>query len=164
MRRRLALFTIAISITGIDRLSKDAIHAAAIGDFPVELFGTWVRLVHGENRGGLFGVLQGSAPLLAVLSIGVIALLVVLHERERTARVTVLTFAIGALSGGAVGNLVDRVHYGYVLDFVDIGIGGLRFWTFNIADAAITAGILAIVADAMLPAQYVRSLRRGGRR
>ena len=75
MRRRLALLSIAVAVAGADRLSKDAIHAASNGALPVELLGTWVRLVHGENRGGLFGLLQGSAPLLAALSIGVIALL-----------------------------------------------------------------------------------------
>jgi len=164
MRRRLALLSIAVVFAGADRLSKDAIHAASNGALPVELLGTWVRLVHGENRGGLFGLLQGSAPLLAALSVGVIALLLTLHERERATGVTLLTISIGALAGGAIGNLVDRVQYGYVLDFIDIGVGDLRFWTFNIADAAITAGILLILADALLPARLLSSLRTGGRR
>jgi signal peptidase II len=164
MRRRLALLAIAVSVAGADRLSKDAIHAASNVALPVELLGTWVRLVHGENRGGLFGLLQGSAPLLAALSVGVIALLLTLHERERAASVTLLTISIGALAGGAIGNLIDRVQYGYVLDFIDIGVGDLRFWTFNIADAAITAGILLILSDALLPPRLLSSLRVGGRR
>jgi signal peptidase II len=164
MRRRLALLSIAVAIAGADRLSKDAIHGAANGALPVELLDTWVRLVHSENRGGLFGMLQGSAPFLAALSVGVIALLLTMHERERATNVTLLTISVGAFAGGAIGNLVDRVQYGYVLDFIDIGVGDLRFWTFNIADTAITAGILLILADAILPARFLSSLRDGGRR
>lgn len=152
MRRRAGLLLIAAIVVLADRISKTAIDALAPGAAPREIFGSLVRIARGENRGGLFGLLQGSAPLLAALSVGVIALLILAHERERTARLSLLTVAIGALAGGAIGNLVDRVAYGYVLDFIDIGIGTARFWTFNLADAAITLGILLLLADALLPA------------
>lgn len=151
MRRRGSLLLVAAVIVAADRISKAAIDALPLDSLPYEIVGSLVRIVHGENRGGLFGLLQGSAPLLAALSVGVIALLFAAHERERAARVTLLTVAIGALSGGAIGNLIDRVAYGYVLDFLDIGVGAARFWTFNVADAAITCGILLMLADALIP-------------
>ena len=100
----------------------------------------------------------------ALVVIGVIVLLVFVHERERASRVTLMTIALGTLAGGAIGNLVDRLHYGYVLDFIDIGIGNLRFWTFNLADAGITTGILLLLADAILPARILPSIRTGGAR
>lgn len=151
MRRRATLLLISALVVVVDRISKEAINAGLGGSAPYELVGSWLRIVHGENHGGLFGLLQGSAPILALFSVGVIVLLFVAHERERTMRVTLLTAGIGALVGGAIGNLIDRITYGYVLDFIDIGVGTVRFWTFNVADAAISIGILLLIVDALRP-------------
>jgi signal peptidase II len=116
---------------------------------PHQLIGTFLQIIRGENRGGLFGIVQGSAPLLAVLSIGVIGALVIHHERERMPQVTPLTVGVALLIGGAIGNLIDRLAYGYVLDFIDMGVGSLRFWTFNIADAGISLGIVILLVDTL---------------
>ena len=59
--------------------------------------------------------------------------------------------AAGALLGGAIGNLVDRLRLGYVVDFDDIGIGDVRFYTFNLADSAISTSIVLLVAVAVIP-------------
>jgi len=61
-----------------------------------------------------------------------------------------MSVALGLLLGGAVGNLIDRFRFGYVLDFVDLGIGALRWYTFNVADAAISASILLLLLTAVL--------------
>jgi signal peptidase II len=116
---------------------------------PYQLVGSYLQIIRGENRGGLFGILQGSAPLLALLSVGVILALVIYHERERLPRVSPLTVGIGLLIGGAIGNLIDRVEFGYVLDFIDVGVGSLRFWTFNMADAGISLGIVILLVDTL---------------
>ncbi|MFZ9976326.1 MAG: signal peptidase II, partial [Candidatus Limnocylindrus sp.] len=55
----------------------------------------------------------------------------------------------GLLIGGALGNLLDRITMGYVLDFIDLGLGALRFWTFNVADMGISFGILIILVAAI---------------
>ena len=62
-----------------------------------------------------------------------------------------MTIALGLLLGGAIGNLLDRLRLGYVVDFVDMGIGSLRFYTFNVADAAIRSSILLLLAMALSP-------------
>jgi signal peptidase II len=116
---------------------------------PYQLIGSYLQIIRGENRGGLFGMVQGSAPLLALLSVGVILALVIYHERERLPRVSPLTVGVGLLIGGAIGNLIDRVAFGYVLDFIDVGVGSLRFWTFNIADAGISLGIVILLVDTL---------------
>jgi signal peptidase II len=116
---------------------------------PQQLIGSFVQIIRGENRGGLFGIVQGSAPLLAALSVGVILALVIFHERERLPQVTPVTVGVGLLIGGAIGNLIDRLVFGYVLDFIDVGVGSLRFWTFNIADAGISFGILILLIDTL---------------
>lgn len=146
--RRTTLGLIALGVLAVDRATKllaDSMDLAV----PHQLIGSLLQVIRGENRGGLFGLLQGSAPLLALLSIGVIVALVIYHEREQVSRVTPLTVGIGLLIGGAIGNLIDRLAFGYVLDFIDIGIGSLRFWTFNIADAGISLGIVTLLVDTL---------------
>ncbi|RLT22375.1 MAG: signal peptidase II [Candidatus Aquidulcis sp.] len=146
--RRATLGLIALGVIAVDRGTKllaDSMDLAV----PHQLIGSLLQIIRGENRGGLFGLLQGSAPLLALLSIGVVVALVIFHEREHVSRVTPLTVGIGLLIGGAIGNLLDRLAFGYVLDFIDIGIGSLRFWTFNIADAGISLGIVILLVDTL---------------
>jgi signal peptidase II len=147
--RRATLAGIALALIGVDRGVKMLVDSMDLS-VPHQIIRSFVQIIRGENRGGLFGIVQGSAPLLAVLSIGVIIALVIYHEREHVSQATPLTVGVGLLIGGAVGNLIDRLAFGYVLDFIDVGIGSLRFWTFNIADAGISLGILILLIDTAL--------------
>lgn len=144
--RRATLGLIALGVIAVDRGAKMLVDGMDLA-LPHQLIGSFLQIIRGENRGGLFGLLQGSAPLLALLSTGVILALVIYHERERLPQVTPLTVGVGLLIGGAIGNLIDRVAYGYVLDFIDFGFGSLRFWTFNIADTGITLGIVILLIE-----------------
>lgn len=146
--KRATLGLIALGVIAVDRGTKMVVDGMDLAT-PYQLIGSYLQIIRGENRGGLFGMVQGSAPLLALLSIGVILALVIYHERERLPRVSPLTVGVGLLIGGAVGNLIDRVAFGYVLDFIDIGVGSLRFWTFNIADAGISLGIVILLVDTL---------------
>jgi signal peptidase II len=146
--RRATLGLIALGVITVDRGSKVVVDGMDLAA-PYQLIGSYLQIIRGENRGGLFGMVQGSAPLLALLSVGVILALVIYHERERLPRVSPLTVGVGLLIGGAIGNLIDRVAFGYVLDFIDVGVGSLRFWTFNIADAGISLGIVILLVDTL---------------
>jgi signal peptidase II len=146
--RRATLGLIALGVIAVDRGSKMVVDGMDLAA-PYQLIGSYLQIIRGENRGGLFGMVQGSAPLLALLSVGVILALVIYHERERLPRVSPLTVGVGLLIGGAIGNLIDRVAFGYVLDFIDVGVGSLRFWTFNIADAGISFGIAILLVDTL---------------
>ncbi len=146
--RRATLGLVALGVIAVDRGSKMVVDGMDLAA-PYQLLGSYLQVIRGENRGGLFGILQGSAPLLALLSVGVILALVIYHERERLPRVSPLTVGVGLLIGGAIGNLIDRVAFGYVLDFIDVGVGSLRFWTFNIADAGISLGIVILLVDTL---------------
>jgi signal peptidase II len=115
----------------------------------VSIVGDWVRLVHGQNNGALFGLFRESAPLFAVVSVGVIALIVGYHARS--GRSVYLSVTLGLLLGGALGNLIDRFRLGYVVDFVDLGIGSFRWYTFNVADAAISVSLVMLVLLAIRP-------------
>ncbi len=146
--RRATLALIALALIAADRVSKMLVDGMDLA-VPHQLIGSLLQIIRGENSGGLFGIVQGSAPLLAALSIGVIVALVIYHERERLPQVTPLTVGVGLLAGGAIGNLIDRLAFGYVLDFIDMGVGSLRFWTFNIADAGISLGIVILLVDTL---------------
>ena len=118
------------------------------GGFSV--LGTWLNFVYGANSGILFGLVPQSAGAFAIVSMVVIVLIVLYHRHS--GRGIVMTVATALLLGGAIGNLIDRLRFGEVVDWIDMGIGGLRFWTYNIADAAITTSLILIFAAALFPA------------
>jgi signal peptidase II len=141
---------IAVAVVIVDQLTKSWLVANVAPGGAIEIVGDWLRLIHGRNDGGLFGLFGGSAAVLAVASLGVIGLIVAYHARSKPN--VVLSIALGLLLGGAIGNLIDRIRYGYVVDFVDAGIGTLRFYTFNVADSAISIAILLLILLALFPA------------
>jgi signal peptidase II len=146
----LVFFGIAGAVVVLDQLAKAwLVSGMAPGDAPVQVIGDWVRLVFSQNSGALFGLFRDSAILFGLVSLGVIGLIVAYHGRS--GRSIYLSIALGLLLGGAVGNLVDRLRLGYVVDFIDIGIGDWRFYTFNLADSAITCSILLLIGAALFP-------------
>ena len=104
-----------------------------------------MRIAKTYNTGGIFGLFGNSALILALTSTVVIGLIVVYQWREGSRGAWPLSLALGLLLGGAIGNLIDRVRLGGVIDFVDMGIGSWRFYTFNVADSAISTSLLLFV-------------------
>ncbi|MEX2010773.1 MAG: signal peptidase II [Chloroflexota bacterium] len=149
--------TLALGVLVADQLTKAWVAANVPVDRPVRVIDDFIRLVISHNTGGLFGMFRDLAPVFALASVGVIALIVL--YQARSGRSLVLTTALGLLLGGALGNLFDRLRLGYVLDFVDAGIGDLRWYTFNVADAGISTALLLLVLVALRP-----SLAGGGGR
>ena len=141
---------LAASIVAIDQLTKAWIVAELADRAKIQIVGDVVRLVYTENSGALFGLLQNQAFLFALVSVGVAAIIAVAHARG--GRSPYLTITLGLLLGGWAGNFIDRVRLGYVIDFVDLGIGTLRFWAFNVADACITGSLLLLILLALRPA------------
>ncbi len=134
----------------LDQLTKAWIVAnIALGQV-VDVVGDLVRLVITRNNGALFGLFSSSATLFAIGQPG--------GPRPDRRGITpgrrrslLLSIALGLLLGGAIGNLIDRLRLGYVVDFVDIGLGNLRFFTFNVADSAISLAILLLLFLAVRP-------------
>jgi signal peptidase II len=115
----------------------------------VAVLGDTIRLVHSQNNGGLFGLFRGQALVFGLVSMVVVALIVLYHGRAGGGRY--LSITLGLLLGGALGNLVDRIRLGYVVDFVDAGIGDIRWYTFNVADAGISFSLLLLLAMSIRP-------------
>ena len=140
---------LAAVVLVLDQLAKAWILANVDPARPLGLLGDFVRLVLSRNTGALFGLFRDNATLFALVSVVVIGAIAWFHGRSP--RSAVLSTALGLLLGGAIGNLVDRIRLGYVVDFVDAGIGGLRWYTFNVADAAISTALLLLVLLALRP-------------
>ena len=106
-----------------------------------------LTLVHNEGVSfGLFG--DGSARwLLSVFSVvvaGVLAWWALRAERR------LLITAIGLIMGGAIGNVIDRIRFGWVVDFLDFSGTGVFPWVFNVADSAITVGVVLLILDSIM--------------
>ena len=144
----MALFVfalIACTIGVSDQLLKGWVVANYAVDQPSPVVGDWFRIHFIHNAGGLFGLFQGSAPLFAAVTVGVVAVLVALEVGSGW-RSWLATLILSLLLGGAIGNFIDRIRLGYVIDFADIGIGTWRFYIFNIADSAVTVAVLLMFA------------------
>lgn len=142
----------------LDQLTKAWLVANVAPGEVVSVAGDVVRLIFSKNSGALFGLFRENAALFGLVSLGVVGLIVVYHGRS--GRSLYLSIALGLLLGGALGNLTDRLRLGYVIDFVDIGLGDLRFYTFNLADAAISTAIVMLLLGAFVPALVERIDRR----
>jgi signal peptidase II len=141
---------LALVVLVLDQLAKAWIVGNIAPGQVVDVLGSWVRLILSRNGGALFGLFASSATLFGIGSLAVLSLIVWYHAR--TPRSVLLSVALGLLMGGALGNLVDRLRIGYVVDFVDIGVGTIRWFTFNVGDAAISTAILLLLLLAMRPA------------
>lgn len=104
-----------------------------------EILGSLVSLHYVENTGVAFGFLQGQGVLVPVLAMAVVAFLLRMYRRVGSASAW---FALGSglIFGGAIGNLVDRLRLGFVVDFIRVA----SWPTFNLADSAITLGVMAL--------------------
>jgi signal peptidase II len=115
----------------------------AAGPLGIDLSMVW-------NRGVTFGLLSGDGPwnhvVLALLAAGIALFLVRWLARAETRLVAV---ALGAVIGGAVGNVADRLRFGAVVDFVDAYAWDWHWYVFNVADAGIVCGVAALIADAL---------------
>ena len=145
----LVFFGIAGTVVVLDQVTKAWLVANVSPGDVVEVLGDWVRLIFSQNSGALFGLFRDNAVLFGLVSLGVIGLIVAYHGRS--GRSVYMSIALGLLLGGAVGNLIDRLRLGYVVDFIDIGIGDWRFYTFNVADSAISLSILLLIGAALFP-------------
>jgi signal peptidase II len=140
---------LAATVAVLDQITKAWLVSFLEPFESVSVVGEYIRLVHGQNNGALFGLFRESALLFAIISLGVLGLIVMYHARS--GRSVYISVTLGLLLGGAIGNLIDRFRLGYVVDFVDLGIGTLRWYTFNVADTAISLSLILLIALAIKP-------------
>ena len=141
--RLLFVAAVAAAVFALDRVTKSWVEQNIAVGTARPIAGDYVRIVHAQNTGAAFGLLPERTTLLSVLS--VLAVLAIVYYYRRIASGSWLVSAtLGMQLGDAFGNLLDRIAQGYVIDFVDVGIGDVRFWAFNVADSSIVVGIILV--------------------
>jgi len=161
----MTFYLVALAVIVLDQVSKLAIiRTLRLGQgFPV--ISGFFDIVFVLNPGAAFGFLASLServrnPLFILISVTAVILIVFYHARYLHARRRV-SLALGLILGGAVGNLVDRLHYGMVVDFLDVHVGPYHWPAFNLADSAISVGVGLMILDMLLD---WRRERKGARR
>lgn len=154
--RWLLLVAITLFGTALDQFSKYWAHGdlrtrhggtlalTTVGPFSATL--TFVR-----NPGAAWGLLSSAGesfrrPFFFLVSLGAIAFVLHLYRRLDTDQIRLMV-GLALVLSGAVGNFIDRLRFGYVIDFIDLRLGSFRWPTFNFADVAITAGVGLLMLD-----------------
>ncbi|WP_170410688.1 signal peptidase II [Ruegeria arenilitoris] len=148
MRSRILLWA-ALAAFAIDQISKYlVVHVMRVAEGNIDVLPPLLVFKYGENRGINFGLFQGDSDTARWVLIGIsLAVAIgVLIWLMRTTPSKLMLFCGGLLIGGALGNVVDRVLYGYVLDFLNMSCCGLNNpFVFNLADVFIFAGAFGLV-------------------
>ncbi len=148
--RALNVWAVALVVI-VDQVVKAAVRPRLDLYESITVIPGFFSLTRVHNTGAAFGLMNNvdfpfKAAVLALLQtaalIGLTVYVAMLAPEQRLTRMG-LSFVIG----GAIGNLIDRVMYGYVLDFFDFYRGGWHFWAFNVADAAINIGVALMILD-----------------
>jgi signal peptidase II len=154
------IWWLSLAVIVADQIAKAIVRASLpLYDSQTVIPGL-VDLTHVRNAGVAFGLMNDaaiSAPLKAVATTGMAALALVgiglyarhLKHEERLARI-----GLSLILGGALGNLIDRLRQGFVIDFVDVYFRGWHFWAFNVADASITIGAILVFLDLLVVTRH----------
>jgi signal peptidase II len=148
MSRALPWFAVAAAIVVADQITKWLVLARfALGE-RVEVTG-FMNLVLVFNKGAAFSFLADApgwqTPVLVAFALGAAVLVSVLLVRDPNRRLYCAGLAL--ILGGALGNVIDRVRFGHVVDFLDFHAGGWHWPAFNVADSAITLGAALLILD-----------------
>jgi signal peptidase II len=150
----MSFYLIALGIILLDRATKLAIIQTLRLGQGIPVIPGFFDIVFVLNPGAAFGLLATLSdevrnPLFIFISILAVVLIVFYHTRyDRSHRL--VSVALGLVLGGAVGNLIDRLRYGMVVDFLDVHAGPYHWPAFNVADSAISVGVSLMILDMLL--------------
>lgn len=147
--------TIAAVVLALDQATKAWVLHTLPGAPPLTVIPGFFDLTFSRNTGGVFGLLAGApsfgrrAFFVGATAIALGVIVVFLRRWGRESRL--LTAALALVAGGAIGNLIDRLRFGSVVDFIDWYWGSHHWYTFNIADSAISTGAVLLIVHSLLP-------------
>jgi signal peptidase II len=145
VKKPLYILIIVTTVIVLDQITKYLVSSYISPFESVEIF-PFLHIVHVQNTGAAFGMFRGlGSNFFIALSVGAIIIIIYLLMKS-----TYNIFGLSLVLGGAIGNLIDRVVFGKVVDFIDFSVGSFHWFAFNIADAALTIGILLIFLLALI--------------
>jgi signal peptidase II len=150
----MSFYLIALGIILLDRATKLVIIQTFRLGQGIPVIPGFFDIVFILNPGAAFGFLatlsdQVRNPFFILISILAVVLIVFYHTRYLRSH-RLVSFALGLVLGGAVGNLIDRLYYGMVVDFLDVHAGPYHWPAFNVADSAISVGVSLMILDMLL--------------
>ena len=149
MNKYLLLTVVAGGVTIMDQLSKYAVQHMLTLHNPIEVISGFFNITYIFNPGaafGLFGNISETARMIILVGISLIAFAILFYMYIKIGeRDNLVLIPIALIIGGALGNLIDRIRFQMVVDFLDFYWGNFHWPAFNIADAAITAGTIILV-------------------
>lgn len=144
LRRWLRLLLIAGSVLIIDQVTKRLIVddlALYESRSPIPFLSPVFQITRSHNTGASFGILPNAGDVFAIIAMVVVAVLIFLYPRIPDDK-RLMWLATGLICGGALGNVIDRLAYGYVVDFIHYQIPGVISNVSNIADHAVVGGVI----------------------
>jgi len=144
--------SLSVTVVILDQITKWAIlkWVPLYDKVPVNSF---INITHQENAGAAFSFLANAGGwqrwFFVVLAVGVSGVISVWIWRLRKTQQTVLAIGLALVLGGAIGNVIDRIRLGHVIDFIQVLIAGWPFPSFNVADSAISVGAAFLIFDAL---------------
>ncbi|MCD6098144.1 signal peptidase II [bacterium] len=144
MRKKTVLSLLPIAVLTLDQITKVLVRNSIPPNVTRRVLGDFFSISNVRNRGGAFGTQLGSSYFYIAVSIAAIALIFLYHIKSKRSS-TLVDVSLMLILGGALGNLSDRIALGYVTDFLDFGIGELRWPAFNVADSSITIGVILLL-------------------
>ena len=139
------LIILILVLTAIDQLSKLYMYNMSGGEigYSIPIINDFFHLTYIENHGGIFGVFQGKINYFTIISIVLIAYVVITEIKNFKKYKFPIKLGISIITAGALGNMIDRIFRGFVIDMIDFrGIWG---FIFNIADTYIHIGLYIII-------------------
>jgi signal peptidase II len=155
---------VSILVIVLDQISKLAI-LKWVPLYDKIVLTSFINITHQHNRGAAFSFLADASGwqrwFFTGLAIVVSIAIVIWLWRIRKDRLLVLSSGLVLVLGGAAGNVVDRIRFGYVVDFIQVLIAGWPFPSFNLADSAITVGAVLLIIDALFISGRVKPAAEG---
>lgn len=148
-------------VISIDQITKQLV-VKHLQWFEVQPLIPHLNFVHMKNTGAAFSMFN-TAPVWVFAALGVVvSIAIIVWMRRNPSGQTLVATALALILGGALGNVIDRVTRGSVVDFVDFYIGNWHFAAFNVADMAITLGAGLMILDMLLDMRRAKALEKTG--
>lgn len=138
MNKKMVIISTIILL--FDQIVKSIVQ---LSNIHMNIIGNLLRINYYQNTGAAWSILQGKTVSLVIISLVMLILVYSMSFSYGDSKIKDMSF--GLLFGGIVGNLIDRIFYGYVRDFIDIDVFGYNFPVFNIADMAIVIGVIILI-------------------
>lgn len=139
-KKTVFVFSVAVIIIFLDQLTKQLVKANFQLNESLPIIKNILHFTYITNTGSAFGLFNGINFIFVIFSI-IVTLVIFYFIRKIKQNEKLIQFSVGLLLGGTIGNLIDRISYGYVIDFIDV-----RIWpVFNVADSAITISIILLI-------------------